>query len=297
MQKKLALVILTLLLTSNWSAPSWAGRVLDKIKKTGEITAGVRKDAIPFSYFDKGKFVGYSLDILELIRQKTQRELGKPIKLKLVEVTPENRFSKLKDRSIDIECSSTTFTWKRDKEVDFSLSYFASGTQLLVKKGSKLGTIESLAGKKIGVISKTTNEAVIKTQQPAAQLVAVKDRNEALKKLQKGEIDGFADDGIVLEGLRRKTANSKDYDIVPKFPYQYESYACTLPHDESEWRYLVNYSIVKFMDGIISDQQNYVKIYERWFGENGVIPYSRETINDYFQGIVDSLEWISPMDD
>jgi polar amino acid transport system substrate-binding protein len=46
------------------------------------------------------------------------------------------------------------------------------------------------------------------------------------------------------------------------------------------------------MEGIVSDQQQAVTIYERWFGERGVVPYSRENINDYFQGIVNTYEWI-----
>lgn len=297
MKKQLALISTTLLLSLGLQAPSLGGQILEKIKETGVITAGARKDAIPFGYInEKGQWVGYSLDLLELIRQQAEKELGRPIKLKLVEVTPQNRFEKLKDGTIDLECGSTTFTWSREKEVDFSVSYFASGTQILTKKGSGLNEIESLAGKRIGVIPGTTNEKVIRSQQPAAQLVNVKDRLDGLKKLEQGEIDGFASDGIVLEGLRKTATNSNNLAIVPNYPFLYESYACTLPHDESAWRDLVNYSLIQFMEGIITDQQNMVVIFNKWFGEDGKVPYSRETINTYFQGIVNTYEWIPLVD-
>ncbi|ACK71279.1 extracellular solute-binding protein family 3 [Gloeothece citriformis PCC 7424] len=297
MYKQFAITAITLLLTVTSQAPSWAGRVLDRIRQTGVITAGARTDAIPFGYKnEKGEWVGYSLDILELIRQETEKQLGKPIKLQLVEVTPENRFTKIKDQSIDIECGSTTVTWAREKEVDFSVSYFASGTKLLVKKGSQLETVESLAGMRIGVIPNTTNEKAIKFQQPAAQLVTVKDRLEGLQKLEKGEIDGFASDGIILEGLKQTASNSNALEIVPEYPYMYESYACVIPQDESQWRDLVNYSLIQYMGGIVSDQQSAVSIYERWFGFNGKVPYSRENINSYFQGIIDTYEWIPLID-
>ncbi|PSF38904.1 amino acid ABC transporter substrate-binding protein [Aphanothece hegewaldii CCALA 016] len=293
MKKQITLISITLLFSIISQSPSWAGKVLERIKETGVITAGARKDAIPFGYInDKGQWVGYSLDMLELIRQQTEKQLGKPIKLQLVEVTPQNRFEKLKNGSIDLECGSTTFTWNREKEIDFSVSYFASGTQILTKKGSGLNEVESLAGKRIGVISETTNERVIKSQQSAAQLVTVKDRLDGLKKLEAGEIDGFASDGIVLEGLKKTTANANNLEIVPNYPYQYESYACTLPHDESQWRDLVNYSLIKFMEGIVTDEPNTVRIFDKWFGEDGEVPYSRETINSYFQGIVNTYEWI-----
>lgn len=293
MKKRLMLISMTVLLAMLSQSPSWAGKILEKIKETGVITAGARKDAIPFGYINqKGQWVGYSLDMLELIRQQTEKQLGKPIKLQLVEVTPQNRFEKLKNGSIDIECGSTTFTWNREKEVDFSVSYFASGTQVLTKKGSGLNEVESLAGKRIGVIAQTSNERVIRSQQPAAQLVEVKDRLEGLKKLEQGEIDGFASDGIVLEGLKKTMANPNTLEIVPNYPYQYESYACTLPHDESQWRDLVNYSLIRFMEGIVTDQQDTVAILDKWFGEDGEVPYSRDTLNAYFQGIVNTYEWI-----
>jgi polar amino acid transport system substrate-binding protein len=294
MKKKIVLLILTLLLTATYQTSSWAGEILEKIKQTGVITAGTRKDAIPFGYVnEQGKWVGYSIDVLEIIRQDVEKQLGKPIKLKLVEVTPQNRFDKVKNREIDIECASSTFTWEREKIVDFTVSYFASGTKILRKKGSTLGTIESLAGRRIGVIPNTTNEQAIKLQQPAAQIIPIKDRNEGLEKLKKGEIDAIAGDGIVLQGVRLENNNADSFEVVPEFPYAYEAYACMIPEDESAWRGMVNYSLVKFMEGIISDQPKQVKIYETWFGEEtGVTPYSREAINDYFQGIVDGYEWI-----
>ncbi len=295
--KKFALVALVLMITATYQPPSWAGTVLDRIKATGTITAGTRKDAVPFGFVDaNGKWVGYSLDILERIRKQTEKQLGKPIKLKLVEATPENRFSKIKNGTIDIECASTTFTWARTKQVDFSVSYFADGTKLLTRKNSGLDSLETLAGRKIGVILNTTNEKAIRSQQPAAQLVPIKNQADGLEKLEKGEIEGFAGDGIVLEGIRQKAKNSSDLSVVPNFPYQYESYACSLPKDDSDWRNLVNYSLLQFMEGIVSDQAEAVAIYEKWFGESGVTPYSRELINDYFEGITNSYEWIPIID-
>jgi polar amino acid transport system substrate-binding protein len=297
MIKKFALIACVLALTATYQPPSWAGKVLERIRETGTITAGTRKDAVPFGFIDKnGKWVGYSLDILELIRKQTEKQLGKPIQLKLVEATPENRFEKIKNGSIDIECASTTFTWERTKQVDFSVSYFADGTKILTNKNSGLNSLESLSGRRIGVIMNTTNEKAIKLQQPAAQLVPIQNQADGLAKLEKGEIEAFAGDGIVLQGIRKKAKNASDFVVVPDFPYQYESYACSLPKDDSDWRNLVNYSLIKFMEGVVSDQPASVAIYEKWFDETGVAPYPRDTINDYFQGILDASEWIPIID-
>jgi polar amino acid transport system substrate-binding protein len=297
MIKKFVLIACVLALTATYQPPSWAGKVLERIRETGTITAGTRKDAVPFGFIDQnGKWVGYSLDILELIRKQTEKQLGKPIQLKLVEATPENRFEKIKNGSIDIECASTTFTWERTKQVDFSVSYFADGTKILTNKDSGLNSLESLSGRKIGVIMHTTNEKAIKLQQPAAQLVPIQNQADGLAKLEKGEIEAFAGDGIVLEGIRKKAKNSNNLAVVPNFPNQYESYACSLPKDDSDWRNLVNYSLIQFMEGVVSDQPSSVAIYEKWFDETGVAPYPRDTINEYFQGILDTSEWIPIID-
>ena len=115
------------------------------------------------------------------------------------------------------------------------MSYFASGTKILVKKDSGLETVDSLAGRQVGVIPKTTNERVIKKQQHTAKLVTVKDLSDGFKKLEADIIEAFVGDGIILEGLRKESRNPGELKVVPNFPYVYESYACILPQDEPTW--------------------------------------------------------------
>lgn len=293
MNKQLSILGLSIILTLTSQISVFAGQVLDKIEQTGVIKAGYRKDTVPFGFIDEeGKVVGYSLDILELIREETEKRLGKPIKLELVEINPVNRFEVIKNGTLDLECGSTTVTWEREEFVDFSVSYFASGTQMIVNRGSGLANVNSLKGANIAVIPDTTNEMAMKNFAREANLISVKNEKEGWEKLQKGEIDGFAGDGILLRGLQKTASNPSDYEIVPEFPYMIESYACTLPEDESQWRGLVNYSIVKFMQGVVTDTPSAVDIYERWFGKNGETPYPIETMADYFQGIINGFEWI-----
>lgn len=273
--------------------PVLAGEVLNQIKTTGVIKAGYRPDTPPFAFVDnQGKAVGYSLDILELIRQKTEKELGKPIKLELMSIDTDNRFEKLQNGDINIECGSTTVTWEREKIVDFAVSYFASGTQMIVKEGSDFAHSQSLKGAKIGVIPNTTNEKAMKIFARDAQLIPVTSEEDGWSKLQQGEIDGFAGDGILLQSLKKRADNPQNYEIVPEFPYMIEAYACSLPQNDSQWRDIVNYTLVRFLQGVITDTPKDIDIYERWFGINGNTPYPIETIADYFQGIVNGYEWI-----
>lgn len=293
MWKTLLNIGVTFTCLSMFVNPVFAGTVLDRIKETGVIRAGYREDTAPFAFTDsQGKPMGYSIDILELIRAEAEKQLNKPIKLEFVKVNPDNRFQKIQQGSIDIECGSTTVTWAREEIVDFAVSYFASGTQMIVNRNSVFAHSDSLKGAKIGVIPNTTNEKAMKTYASSATLIPVKSEEEGWAMVQKGELDGFAGDGILLQALKKRSGNSQNYEIVPEFPYLIESYACTLPENESQWRGLVNKAIVRFMQGVTTDTPSSIEIYERWFGDNGNTPYPIETMADYFQGITNGYEWI-----
>ena len=285
--------ILSLIFTLALPTPSWAETVMEKVARTGVLTAGTRKDAIPFAYLnEKEDWRGYSIDMLVLIKDQLEKELGKEIVLELEEVTPENRIPMVVERKLDIVCGSTSFTWEREQFVDFSLSYAVTGTQLLVKQGSGLGSPESLSSKRIGVLPKTINEQVISLVQSQATLVSVKNSAEGLTALKLGKIDAFAWDGILLEGLRKTAPNLDAYKVVPKKPYTREGIACMVPEGNSQFLDVVNYSLVKFMQGFVEGKSKSVDIFEEWFGAKGVIPIERELVIEFFQGIIDSREQI-----
>ena len=113
-----------------------AETVMEKVSRTGTLTAGTSKDALPFAYRnERGKLVGFSIDMLKLIANQLGQELGQDIKLELVELQPKERISQLVDSKVDIVCDASSFTWERDRQIDFSFSYSTTGTRLLTKKG------------------------------------------------------------------------------------------------------------------------------------------------------------------
>ncbi len=270
--KLAAITTLSLLLTTFTPAVAKAETVMEKVARTGVLTAGTSKDAIPFAYTsNQGQLVGYSVDMLNLIKEQLEKELGKKIQLQFVTVTPGERIPKILNGQIDIVCDASSFTWERDKKVDFSLSYGATGTQLLVKKASNLGSPQSLIGKRIGVLSQTTNELALKRVQPQAKLVFLKDRAAGYTALQQGKIDAFASDSILLEGWLGTTKNADAFQLVPDRPYSREGIACMLPENNSRFLDSVNYTLYKFMQGFVDGEKRNVAIFDRWFGSNGVV--------------------------
>ncbi len=250
------------------AAPVLAETVLEKIKRTGVLTAGARPTSIPFSFInEKNEWIGLSIDLLEAIRARLEKKLGKPIKLEKKEITPETRISLVANRTIDVECSSTTYTRGRDETVDFSINFFFTGTQLLVKKGSGVKNLADVAGKRVGVIPGTTNEKALRASQPKADVVTFQDAAAAFLALEQGRIVAYATDGILLAGLAAKARNPKDYEVVGDY-FSKDPYSCTVPENDSKWRDFVNHTFMELIDN-----GRYFELYDKWFGARGVVPY------------------------
>jgi polar amino acid transport system substrate-binding protein len=277
MSNKIAVAALSLLLTAALPGVASAETVMQKVKRTGVLTAGTSKDAFPFAYRNKeGQLIGYSVDMLKLIQQQLEKELGKKIQLKLVALNTDERIPNIVNQKVDIVCDASSFTWERNKSVDFSFSYGATGTNLLVKKTSTINEPKSLIGKRIGVLPKTTNEKAIATAQPQAKLVYFKDREKAYAALQQGKIDGFASDGILLEAWLSTRPNLTNFKVVPDRPLSREGIACMVPENNSDFLDTVNYTFYGFMQGFVNNESKYVTIFDRWFGERGAIPLNRD---------------------
>lgn len=280
MYKNIAAALFVLTLTALMPQIAYSETVMQKVARTGVLKAGTSKDALPFAYADsQGKLTGYSVDMLGIIQQQLEKELGKKIQLKLVGLSPAERIPNIVNRQVDIVCDASSFTWERDKKVDFSVSYGVTGTQILIKKETNLGSPESLIGKRVGVLAQTTNEQAIKRTQPKAKLVYLQTRAEGYTALQQGKIDAFASDSILLEGWLQTAKNPDDFAIAPPRPYSREGIACMVPENNSKFLNSVNYSLVKFMQGFVNGNPKYAAIFDRWFGSQGAV-YLNQDLRD-----------------
>ncbi|MGK7958235.1 MAG: amino acid ABC transporter substrate-binding protein [Crocosphaera sp.] len=276
------------------SLPCLAEPILERIERTGKIRAGAWKNSQPFGYVnEKGEWVGYGIDMMKVIQSQVEKALSKPIELELIEVNIQNFLDQTRDRDVDVACGPISFTWNREKYIDFSVSYFVSGTQFLVKKGITIDSVEELKNKRLGVIPNTTNETILKTIEPDLQIISVDNQKEGLTKLQQGEIDAYVSDSILLEALRNSTPDPNAWDIIPQdILVSQEAYACVIPENDSHWRDIVNYSILRAIQGYVIEDPEFTKMFEGWFGSQGVTPYSETILQEYFKGILGSLERI-----
>jgi polar amino acid transport system substrate-binding protein len=276
MCSKFLLVVLSVLSTLLFSPSAIAQSVLERVVKTGVLTAGTSKDAFPFAYKDKnGRLTGYSIEMLNLIQKQVEKAVKRPVKLELIALDPADRIPKLRNGAVDIVCDAASFTWERDQAIDFTVSYGTTGTQLLIRRGKAPGDVASLAGRKIGALPGTTSEQAIRRRQPKAQVVLLNDRSEGYQALQDAKIDAFADDGILLEGWLQKTSNAQKFEIVST-PLSKEGIACMVPENNSAFLDSANYALVRFMQGFLNGKRSDVQIFDRWFGPQSVLPLTKD---------------------
>jgi polar amino acid transport system substrate-binding protein/glutamate/aspartate transport system substrate-binding protein len=238
---------------------SFAQGTLEKISKSGEFVVGVRDGAIPFGFISKeNEHVGFSVDMAKEFHKALEKKLGKPIKLVFKTTNPKTRIPLVANGTIDIECGSTTHTVDREETVDFTLTVFLTGTQILVKKGSGIKSYKDLAGKKVGAAQGSTNEKAIRDLndkgeiKPAANIVVYQEHSQGFLALQRNILDAYVTDGILLAGLKAKAPNPEEYEVVGGF-ITYDPYAYIVRENDSKFRDFINIEIIKMIkDGRLS---------------------------------------------
>src|SRR5262249_25119128 len=106
---------------------------LEKIKATGAIALGYRETSSPFSCAARHKKpAGSSVDLCLRAATAIQHRLGmKELAVNWAPVTPSSRIGELIRGGIDLECGSTTITFSRMEQVDFTFLTFVDGASLL----------------------------------------------------------------------------------------------------------------------------------------------------------------------
>ena len=190
--------------------PALAQDTLEKIKSSGAMTIGTRTGSPPFAYVNKdNQWVGFTIDLVEmLVKPEVEKAVGKPIKVEKKESTPPTRIPLLTSNSVDLIAGTMTDTPQRRESVDFSLTFFYTGAQFMVKKGSPIKSVNDIAGKRIASQQGSTNAKILREKYPQAQLREFPDQPAAFQALLQGQVDAYTNDGIQLYGLKAKAPNA-----------------------------------------------------------------------------------------
>lgn len=268
--RRILAVIVTLVVALGAAAPSVAqADTLEKIKSSGVLTIGTRTGSPPFAYVNKNnEWVGFSIDLVDqLIKPELEKAVGRPVKVEKKESAPPTRIPLLTSNAVDLIAETMTDTPQRRESVDFSLTFFYTGAQFLVKQGSPIKGVNDISGKRIASQQGSTNAKIIREKYPQAQLREFPDQPAAFQALAQGQVDAYTNDGIQLAGLKAKAPNPGDWDVVGDF-YSEEPYGMAMRKGDAKFKAVVDAGLKKGLES-----GKYFEIYEKWFGPKGDVPY------------------------
>jgi ABC-type amino acid transport substrate-binding protein len=267
--KRTLVVLLALAVTLALAAPAPAQDTLEKVKSSGTLTIGTRTGSPPFAYINKdNQWVGFTIDLVDmLVKPEVEKAVGKSIKIEKKESAPATRIALLASNAVDLIAGTMTDTPQRRESVDFSLTFFYTGAQFMVKKGSPIKSIADIGGKRVAAQQGSTNAKIIREKYPQAQLREFPDQPAAFQALAQGQVDAYTNDGIQLWGLKAKSPKPDDWDVVGDF-YSEEPYGMAMRKGDAKFKAAVDAGL---KGGLESGK--YFDIYDKWFGPKGEVPY------------------------
>ncbi|MEY8711437.1 histidine ABC transporter substrate-binding protein HisJ [Mangrovibacter phragmitis] len=157
-----------------------------------------------------GELVGFDIDLA--------KELCKRIHTKctFVESPLDALIPSLKAKKIDAIMSSLSITEKRQQQIAFTDKLYAADSRLVVAKGSPIQpTVESLKGKRVGVLQGTVQETYGNTYwaPKGIEIVSYQGQDSIYADLMAGRIDAaFQDEVAASEGFL-KQPEGKNYQF------------------------------------------------------------------------------------
>lgn len=253
------LAMLVVVLTACGSRQSLAKQdVLTNDKASKTITWGVKADTKLFGLMDvkDNQIKGFDADIATAL---TKRVLGKNATAKFVQVTSQTRIPLLKNGNIDAIIATMTITPEREKQVDFTNSYFDAGQSLLVKKGSAIKSVKDLnkSGTKVLGVTGANSVENIKKAAPKAKVLELSDYAQAMTALKSGQGVALTTYNGILYGM---ASQNPGYEVVGG-TFTKEPYGIAVNKGQEPLKKALNKALKE-----IEADGTYNRILKKWFG-------------------------------
>ncbi len=236
---------------------AFAADELDAIKKRGKLIVGVQPAAPPASMINaQGELEGFEVDLAKALAA----ELG--VGLELKQTSDAIRIPSLLQGSVDLEVATLTHTRERDKQIDFSITYFMTGQRIMVRKGSPIKSVRDLTGKKVGTAKGSTSEQNLMRANPKARLVTFDDVSTAFLALKNKTVDAITTDESLLLSLKAGAEKPNDYEVVGEY-FSKEPFGIGMRQGASDLRDFVNFTLMKLWE-----TGKFKEIYNKWYGPN-----------------------------
>lgn len=253
-----ALLFMTLITLSACGKSVADQDVLARDEQSKTITWGVKSDTRLFGLENirTGHLEGFEIDLAKALTKKILGPNGKCI---FVPVTSGTRVPLLKNGNIDAIMATMTITPEREKQVDFTHSYFDAGQSLLVKKGSPIKNIHDLnkPGEVVLGVSGSNSVKNVAKYAPKARVLQLSDYAQAMTALKSKQGNALTTDNGILYGM---AAENPGYEVVGG-NFTKEPYGIAVNKNQARFRNKLNWALEQ-----VEKDGTYNHLLLKWFG-------------------------------
>lgn len=165
----------------------------------------------------------------------------------------------LKNGNIDAIMATMTITPEREKQVDFTHSYFDAGQSLLVKKGSPIKNISDLNRRGAVILGVSGSNSVKNVAKfaPKARVLQLSDYAQAMTALKSKQGDALTTDNGILYGM---AAENPGYEVVGG-NFTKEPYGIAVNKNQTRFRNKLNWALRE-----VEKDGTYNRLLLKWFG-------------------------------
>lgn len=251
--KAVRFLLLTLALTQLVAAgAAWAG-TLKTVKDRGALLCGVTNNVIGFATVDdKGEWKGFNVDFCRAVASAI---FADPAKVRFVPLSPEERFTGLESKKVDLLSTNSTWTLSREGQhkAAFTGVNFFDGQSFLVRKERKLVSNLQLNGGRVCLESGTTSEVNFaewaKEHNISYTPVRGPQISELAKAYEAGQCDVLTSDRSQLYAIRAALSVPGDHQILDDEISQ-EPIGPVVRLDDPQW-----FEIVKWVNFAMLDAE------------------------------------------
>jgi len=182
----------------------------------------------PFSFYDdKGSLTGFEVELAKSLAEHMGR------RPEFVTARWDGLLASLDSGRFDVVMNMVTITEERKKLYGFSAPYCYSGLQLVVGKGSKVGGLADLPGKRVGVGLNSIHETWLRRHVPDADIRTYDDDSTRNQDLLLGRLDAILNDRLAIAYLIQRYQGRL---MTAGEPFDIQEKAVALRKDRSELR-------------------------------------------------------------
>ena len=222
-----------------------AAGTLEDVKARGELLCGSNAGLAGFSAPDAaGVYQGFDVAMCRAIAAAV---LGDPMKVKVIPLSSETRFTALSAGEVDMLARTSTWTYSRDTDLklDFVAVNYYDGQGFMVKKSLGVSSAKELDGATVCIQTGTTTELNLadyfKANGMTYQPVPLKDNAEAEQQYSAGACDVYTTDASGLAATRATFADAGEHVILPEIISK-EPLALVVRHGDNQWGDIVRFT-------------------------------------------------------